>query len=160
MQLLYEFFNTCKLLSVEHFYLQSHKETFHRSVIHTVAFARHALHNVVLFQVSLVFCVLVLPALVRVKYRRCPLGESFTQPVQLFPYLCKIWTERYRVRLYLIVVQVHYWREIYICISDFKLRNFRCKFFKDFSHFAFIRMAAVCFLRNISGGLFRLHKLE
>ena len=45
MQLLYEFFYACKLLSVEHFYLQSHKKTFHRSVIHTVAFARHALHN-------------------------------------------------------------------------------------------------------------------
>ena len=41
MQLLYKFFYACKLLSVEHFYLQSSKETFHRAVIHTVALARH-----------------------------------------------------------------------------------------------------------------------
>ena len=49
MQLLYEFFYACKLLSVEHFYLQSSKETFHRAVIHTVALARHALRNIVFF---------------------------------------------------------------------------------------------------------------
>ena len=44
---MYEIFHALKLLSVEHFYLQSSKETFHRAVIHTVALARHALHNVV-----------------------------------------------------------------------------------------------------------------
>ena len=51
--------------------------------------------DIVFFKIPLVFRVLVLPALVGVKDRRCALWQFLAKSVQHFPYLCKVGVKGY-----------------------------------------------------------------
>ena len=53
-----------KLFAVKHLYFEPTKEILHSTIIHAVSFSGHTLDYVVLMQQTLVFSVLVLPALV------------------------------------------------------------------------------------------------
>ena len=65
-----------KFFAVIHFNFQSTKEVLHYAIVHTVSFAGHTLCNVVLRKKPLVFGVLVLPTLIRVKQWSC-FGRKF-----------------------------------------------------------------------------------
>lgn len=89
-----EFVHCLKFFAVEHFNFQPSQKVFHRSVVHTVSFPGQTLNYIVFFLISLVFIMLVLPALIRVKDWRCIFGQLLCKSLQHFSYLRKIRTER------------------------------------------------------------------
>ena len=56
-----------EFFAVIHFNFKPSEEVFHYAVVHTISFPGHTLRNVVFGKKPLVFDVLVLPTLIRVK---------------------------------------------------------------------------------------------
>lgn len=78
-------------LAVKHLTFQYSKEVLHKAIIHTVSFSGHALYDSVLFQTINITFMLILPALIRVKYCAFEIRIRLIRFIQHIVYLIQIW---------------------------------------------------------------------